>query len=273
MYLLKWYATSRRARGRRGTDETNAVGRRSRERGRAKGRDDAEQRQNAEQRRESTQSRDESRRRAETRADAEQRYRQGAEQRREAETTLRLKAGRVPCNERERREQEFAGEKRCYIGSTLSARGNDCHARAKGMDRGARCTPLTPLTRELTRNCNTNFRYFNIIAVGSELHCGACFIHPPHKHSKEATRTRLCKSSPFRNVPVIGTHLGSPREGLSCISIYFSLHYSSQRVKICTQISGGLSHGRPYKNAMHCGENTEKQRVNSKSNHQLLVSV
>ena len=61
------------------------------------------------------------------------------------------KTGRVPCNEREMREPEFAGEERCYIGSALSARGINCHARAKGVERGARCTPLTPLTRQLTR--------------------------------------------------------------------------------------------------------------------------
>ena len=45
------------------------------------------------------------------------------------------------------RELELAGEERSYIGSALGARGNDCHARAKGVDRGARCMPLAPLTR------------------------------------------------------------------------------------------------------------------------------
>ena len=49
------------------------------------------------------------------------------------------------------REPELAGEERSYIRSALSTRGNDCHERAKGEDRDARCTPLTPLTRQLTR--------------------------------------------------------------------------------------------------------------------------
>ena len=67
---------------------------------------EAEQKSETTNSRDKTQSRDESRRRAETRADAEQSYRQDAEQRREAEMTLRLKAGRVPCNECEKRETE-----------------------------------------------------------------------------------------------------------------------------------------------------------------------
>ena len=93
-------------------------------------------------------SRDEYQKRDECRADAnaEQRRRpswdecrderwissRGRETEAEAETT---KTGRVPSDEREMREPELAGEDRYR--SALSARGNDCHARAKGADRGA----------------------------------------------------------------------------------------------------------------------------------------
>ena len=59
---------------------------------------------------------------------------------------LRLKTGRVPCNEREMREPEFAGKARSFIGSAqqqLSARGDCSHAHTR---RDAHLASLTPLT-------------------------------------------------------------------------------------------------------------------------------
>ena len=54
------------------------------------------------------------------------------------------------------------------------------------------------------------------------MHCGAYYIHAPHKHTaKGTTRARLCKSSPSRNAPTEGAHLDSPREGLSYTWISF----------------------------------------------------
>ena len=41
------------------------------------------------------------------------------------------------------RKQELAGEERSYIGSALSARGNDCHARTKGVDRASNAAHST----------------------------------------------------------------------------------------------------------------------------------
>ena len=58
---------------------------------------------------------------------------------------LRLKTGRVPCNEREMREPEFAGKARSFIGSAqqLSARSDCSHAHTR---RDANLASLTPLT-------------------------------------------------------------------------------------------------------------------------------
>ena len=122
--LLKSYATSERQR--RATDETNA---------------ETEQTE-AEQKAETTQSRDETQSRDDTQSINESRRRA------EAETILRLKTGRVPCNEREMRELELAGIARSFIGSAqqqLSARGDCSHAHTR---KDAHLSSLTPLTGE-----------------------------------------------------------------------------------------------------------------------------
>ena len=116
--MLKSYATSERQR--RATDETDANARRSRDKGRAEGRDAVEQRRGADQRREPTQ------RRGRDRDDAKAKNRQ--------------------CNKREMREPHFAGEARSFIGSAqqqLSARGDCSHAHTR---RDAHIASLTPLT-------------------------------------------------------------------------------------------------------------------------------
>ena len=69
-----------------------------------------------------------------------------------------------------------------------------------------------------------------------------------HRTQLQSSRqmARLCKSSHFRNAPLEGADLDSPREGLSNVFNLFLLHYSPQWDKICPQISGGRSHGKPY---------------------------
>ena len=62
------------------------------------------------------------------------------------EETKQSKTGRVPCNEREMREPEFAGKARSFIGSPqqqLSARGDCSHVHTR---RDAHLASLTPLT-------------------------------------------------------------------------------------------------------------------------------
>ena len=134
-------------------------------------RDEAEQRRSRAETEKSRDGEEQRRRRVET-----EKSRDGEEQRRSRaeteksrdgeETRQREKRNRAEQRQRQTqrqklaefhamnvimREPELAGEERSYIGSAQSARRNDCHARAKGVDRGARCTPLTPLTRQLTR--------------------------------------------------------------------------------------------------------------------------
>ena len=111
----------------------------------ARGRAEAEA--NAEQRtrREQSRGRDESRaEEAAAIAEAEPKPEAGAETE-EEQRRSRAKPAEFRAMNVKMRELEFAGEERSYIGNALSARRNDCHARAKGVDRGARCTPLTPL--------------------------------------------------------------------------------------------------------------------------------
>ena len=67
---------------------------------------------------------------------------------------LRLKTGRVPCNEREMREPEFAGKARSFIESAqqqLSARGDCSHAHTRRDVHRASLTPLTGAARAQLR--------------------------------------------------------------------------------------------------------------------------
>ena len=94
----------------------------SNERETERGRDESREEMIAEQMCEQRQRRGSSRSRGRTRSKSggRGRSRSGAE----------TKFGRVPCDERKMRQPELDGEERSYIGSSLSARGYDCHEHA-----------------------------------------------------------------------------------------------------------------------------------------------
>ena len=68
---------------------------------------------------------------------------------------------------------------------------------------------------------------FNIWKIGERKNGNAVCVLYTHRtqYSKQSHKGSIVPIEPLQECAYNGTHLDSPREGLSCISIYFSLQY------------------------------------------------